>query len=160
MLTHFNLGANMPRIDLTLPHKSLDAASKSLLSQKLVEAAAQAEQVPNNPKNRMYTWINIAEADAGQLTCGGNDLTSQAMPCMLVAHFPAGVLNKDKRAEFISLAHNAFVQAFGEQEKRALMTSIILSEVADGHQGANGQVWELTDLAKAAGYEHLQHLVS
>jgi phenylpyruvate tautomerase PptA (4-oxalocrotonate tautomerase family) len=149
----------MPRIDVTLPHQSFNSRAKTLLAKKLVEAAAQAEEVPNNPKNRMYMWITVTEADAGQLTCGGNDITAQALPCMVMAHFPAGVLNKDKRAEFVDSAHKAFIHALGGQDPRALMTSIVINEVAEGHQGANGQIWGLTAIAKAAGYGHLQHLV-
>jgi phenylpyruvate tautomerase PptA (4-oxalocrotonate tautomerase family) len=126
----------MPRIDVTLPYNSLSAQGKSVLANTLVEA------------------------DEGQLTCGGLDLTRQALACSALCHFPAGVLDKQTRAQFVTLAHEAFKQPFGVEEKRTLMTSVIISDVADGHQGANGQVWELKDLAKAAGYVHLQHLVN
>jgi phenylpyruvate tautomerase PptA (4-oxalocrotonate tautomerase family) len=149
----------MPRIDVTLPNGSLSANNKTILAQQLVEAAAQAEQVPNNPKYRMYTWINLREANAGELTCGGHDITEQALPCMVLAYFPAGVLDESGRALFVELAHQAFKYAFGPQEQRTLMTSIILYEVTNGHQGANGKIWRLSDLARAAGYRHLQHLV-
>jgi phenylpyruvate tautomerase PptA (4-oxalocrotonate tautomerase family) len=43
--------------------------------------------------------------------------------------------------------------------KRVLATSIILNDVADGTWGANGNLWQLGDFAKAAGYGHLQHLI-
>ncbi len=44
-------------------------------------------------------------------------------------------------------------------DPRAVITSVILTEVADGTWGASGVLWRLPDFAKAAGFKHLQHLV-
>ena len=45
-------------------------------------------------------------------------------------------------------------------EKRRLTTSIVLTSVADGTWGVDSAVSRLPELAKAAGYAHLQHLVN
>jgi hypothetical protein len=36
------------------------------------------------------------------------------------------------------------------------MTSVIISEVADGTWGVSGALWRLDTFVKAAGYKHLQ----
>jgi hypothetical protein len=41
-----------------------------------------------------------------------------------------------------------------------VITSVMITDIDDGHWGARGAIWRLPDLARAAGYKHLQHLVA
>jgi phenylpyruvate tautomerase PptA (4-oxalocrotonate tautomerase family) len=150
----------MPNIYITLPANSLDSEGKKHLIRSVNEAAAIVEEIPPNPQQRSLCWIIVNETPEGHITCGGHDITSQALPCMAMIYLPAGVLNAAKRSMYVNLVNHAFKQAYGEKEKRMLMTSVILHEVPDGQWGANGEIWMLKDFAKAAGFTHLQHLVN
>jgi phenylpyruvate tautomerase PptA (4-oxalocrotonate tautomerase family) len=150
----------MPNIYITLPDNSLDSEGKKHLIRSINEAAAIVEEIPPNPRQRAMCWITVNETPASHITCGGHDMTSQALPCMVMIYLPAGVLNPAKRSMYVNLVNQAFKQAYGVNEKRMLMTSVVLHEVPDGQWGVNGDIWMLKDFAKLAGYTHLQHLVN
>jgi phenylpyruvate tautomerase PptA (4-oxalocrotonate tautomerase family) len=149
----------MPNIIVTLPSGSFPGETRAELVRRINEAAAQAEQIPANPRQRMLCWVSINESASGQLTCGGQDISAQMLPCMVMVYLPAGVLDAASRKQYVQLIQDAFAQTKPAEDKRMLMTSVVLHEVADGQWGANGNIWQLADFAKAAGFAHLQHLV-
>lgn len=149
----------MPNILVKLPMGSFPGASRALLVNKINDAAAAAEQMPNEPRKRMLCWVVMDETDAGGITCGGIDVTSQMLPCVAIVYVPSGVLDATSRATYTKLMHEAFKTALPADERRTLMTSVVLQEVPDGAWGANGAIWKLADFASAAGFVHLQHLI-
>jgi phenylpyruvate tautomerase PptA (4-oxalocrotonate tautomerase family) len=148
----------MPNIQITFPEGAYPGEHRNMLIRKLNEAAAAAERIPDSPAKRFTCWVHINELAPGKLTCGGQDMSAQALPCVALIHVPEGVLNDAMRTFYVHLVHEAFKKALPASEKRQLFTSIMLHEVQDGTWGANGQLWRLADFVNMAGYTHLQHL--
>lgn len=149
----------MPNILVKTPQGAFPGDARANLVRHLNEAAATAEQMPDDPKKRFLSWVLIDETATGMWTCGGIDVSSMVLPCFAVVYVPAGVLDEAARAQYVRLVHDAFKQALPAGEKRQLATSVILQDVAEGTWGGNGALWTLPGLAKAAGFAHLQHLV-
>ena len=149
----------MPNIILHVPKGALPVEARKALLREVTEAAAKAERIPADPKYRATTWVVLHEVDDGMFAVGGADISAHVLPCIAVIHVPQGVLDEPLRALYAELMHVAFTKAIATNETRRLATSVILHEVPDGSWGGSGKVWTLVDMAKAAGYEHLQHLV-
>ncbi|MGH8050801.1 MAG: tautomerase family protein, partial [Arenimonas sp.] len=155
----FKQEADMPNILVKVPKDAFPGIMRSRLMRSITEAAATAERIPADPKKRFTSWVVLEEIEPGMWTCGGTNMSAHVLPCIAVIHVPVGVLDDASKALYVKLVHSAFQQALPSDEKRQLVTSVILNEVANGMWGGNGSIWSLTELAKAAGYEHLQHLV-
>jgi len=149
----------MPNIFVTIPHGTFRAAARSDLVARINHAAATAEQIPDKPTMRALCWLVIDEAQPGNWTCGGADMTSQLLPCIAVVYVPQGVLDPSAKSLYVRLLHEAFKQAQPTADGRALTTSILLHEAPDGTWGGNGVIRTLPALAQMAGYAHLQHLI-
>lgn len=149
----------MPTIFVKIPHVSFPGEHRASLVRNINEAAAAAEQMPDEPRARAMCWVLVDELAAGALTCGGADLSAQLLPCTALACVPAGVLDDASRAMFVARLHDAFKQAMPSDDRRRIATSVLVHEVADGDWGVGGDIWRLPDFARAAGYAHLQHLV-
>ncbi|RFB71167.1 MULTISPECIES: tautomerase [unclassified Herbaspirillum] len=150
----------MPHIMLKIPKGSFSGQSQATLVQRINHAAAIAEQIPADPKKRFFCWIVIEEVEQGLWTCGAADVTAEFLPCVAMVYLPTGVLDEVSRHRYVELIHGAFTQALPDDDKRQLLTSVILQDVADGSWGVNGTIWNLPVFSKAAGFEHLQHLVT
>lgn len=150
----------MPNILVKIPANTFDADARAALAHRITEGAAQAEQIPPDPRKRATTWVVVEEAPAGSWWCGGLDVTTQMVPCLAIVHVPAGVLDAAARALFVQQMHEAFVQALPTTDGRRVVTSVMLHEVPDGTWGVDGALWALPDFARAAGYAHLRHLVA
>lgn len=150
----------MPNILVHIPKGSFPGEVRSELVRRINEAAAGAEQIPQDARKRMLCWVLIEEVDAGAWTCGGADLIAQVLPCVAMVHLPGGVLDDASRAAYVQAIHAAFEQSMSAEDRRQLATSVMLHEVADGTWGANGAIWRLPQFAKAAGFLHLQHLAA
>jgi phenylpyruvate tautomerase PptA (4-oxalocrotonate tautomerase family) len=146
----------MPNILVKIPKSSFTVGHRANLMRKLSDAAATAEQIPDDPRMRMMIMIVIDEVDNGSYTFGGMDMTVQCLPCIAVVYVPAGVLDAAARSIYVQLVHEAFRQAMPADEHRKLISSVMLHDVADGTWGVNGIVWTLPDFARAAGFLHLQ----
>lgn len=149
----------MPNIHIRIPKGSLTGAARADLVRRINDAAANAEQIPAEPRKRMLCWVLIDEVADGALTCGGTDMTAQLLPCVATVYLPAGVLNDASRAQYVQELHEAFKQSYAAEDARQVATSVVLHEVTDGSWGANGSIWSLPQFAKAAGFAHLQHLI-
>ncbi|MET3445591.1 tautomerase family protein [Ralstonia sp. 1138] len=150
----------MPNILVKIPANTFDSDARATLARRITEAAAQAEQIPDDPRRRATIWVTVEEVPAASWWCGGVDVTTQMVPCLAVAHVPAGVLDGAARARFVQQMHEAFAQALPADDARRVVTSVMVHDVADGTWGVNGALWTLPDFARAAGYAHLQHLVA
>jgi phenylpyruvate tautomerase PptA (4-oxalocrotonate tautomerase family) len=149
----------MPNIFIKVPHGIFSVDQRKALAKKMDAVVAENEQMPDDAKQRFVNWVVIDEVAQSMFTCGGVDATSLALPCIAMVYLPAGVLNAASRASYVAAMHAAFAAVLPPEEKRALATSVILQEIADGQWGANGNVWRLPDFAKAAGYAHLQSMI-
>jgi phenylpyruvate tautomerase PptA (4-oxalocrotonate tautomerase family) len=149
----------MPNIVVRVPKGSFPSPQRAALMAGLTRAAASAEQMPDDPARQFVTWVAVEEIDSGSFSCGGADVTARMLPCMVQVFVPAGVLDEPARARYAELLHAAIKASLPLDERRLLATSIMMSDVSDGTWAANGAIWRLPDLARAAGYGHLQHLV-
>lgn len=150
----------MPNILVKIPKDSFPAQHRGELVRLLNQAAASAEQIPDDAKRRFLCWVVIDEVAPGFWTCGGTDVTAQILPCIAMIYLPAGVLDAASRARYVSLVHGAFRQALPATDQRRLTTSVIVHDVAEGTWAANGAIWRLHDFVDAAGFEHLRLLGS
>jgi phenylpyruvate tautomerase PptA (4-oxalocrotonate tautomerase family) len=152
--------ARLPNIFVKLPKDSFPAQHRETLVRLLNDAAANAEQIPEDAKKRFLCWVVVDEVAPGYWACGGIDMTAQVVPCVAMIYLPAGVLDAAARSRYVSLVHDAFRQAFPSADPRHLTTSVIVHDVPDGSWGANGEIWRLPEFADAAGFAHLQSLIS
>lgn len=150
----------MPNILVKIPKGAFPTEHRAVLVQKLNDAAAIAEQIPDDPRKRSMCWVIIDEVEPGAWTCGASDMSARLLPCLAVIYVPAGVLDDASQAMYVDLLHAAFKQSLPATEKRQLATSVILHNVVDGTWGVNDTIWRLPNFAQAAGYAHLQELVS
>ncbi|PHV35634.1 tautomerase [Janthinobacterium sp. BJB304] len=150
----------MPNILVKIPKGAFPTEHRAVLVQKLNDAAAIAEQIPDDPRKRSMCWVIIDEVEPGAWTCGASDMSAKLLPCLAVIYVPAGVLDDASQAMYVDLVHAAFKQSLPATEKRQLATSVILHNVVDGTWGVNDTIWRLPNFAQAAGYAHLQELVS
>lgn len=146
----------MPNILVKIPAETFSGIARAELAQRIAAAAAHAEQIPDDARKRLSTWVVIEEVGAAMWTCGGVDVSAQIVPCMAMAYVPAGVLDAHARALFVRGMHDAFTQALPAEDGRRLVTSVVLHDVVDGTWGVNGALWTLPDFARASGYAHLQ----
>lgn len=150
----------MPTIFVKIPRNVFPRSHRELLTRNITEAAAAAEQVGPEPRHRFLCWVSIDEVEPGNLACGGADATPQVLPCIAWVCVPQGVLlDQASRQMYVQRIHQAFQQSLPDDERRTVMSSIMLHDVPEGTWGGNGKLWSLPDLARAAGFAHLQHLV-
>lgn len=150
----------MPTILIKVPKGAFPGDARANLVRHIIDAATAAEQMPADPRKLFLSWVVIDETEAGMWTCGGVDMASQLLTCFAMINVPGGVLDERSRALYVKLMHDAFKLAQPADDKRQVVSSVILHDVIDGTWGGNGAVWTLPALAKAAGFAHLQHLVA
>jgi phenylpyruvate tautomerase PptA (4-oxalocrotonate tautomerase family) len=148
----------MPNITLKVPQGVLDAARRQQLIAGITAAAARCEQIPDNPRQRFLCWVQVEEVASGHWACGGVDVSPSIIPVLARVDVPAGVLTDEARDRYVELVHRAVVAALASETRR-ITSSCIINEVPDGTWGADGALRRLPDIAAAAGFEHLQHLV-
>lgn len=149
---------DMPNILIKVPKGAFPPNARTQLLRRVTEAAATAEQIPDGPKTRFTSWVCLDELEEGMLACAGAEMTDRALPCIAIVYVPSGVLSDKSRGQYHGLIHQAFKDALPSDERRQLATSVILHDVPDGACGGNGTTLRLAELAKMAGYVHLQHL--
>lgn len=149
----------MPNILIKIPKGAFPGAHTATLLREVTQAAATAERIPPEHRFRLTTWVAIDEVESALFAMAGVDMSEHVLPCMAIVYVPEGVLDEASRPLYVKLMHDAFKNALPATETRRLATSVILNAVVDGTWGGNGTIWNLADLARAAGYEHLQHLI-
>lgn len=150
----------MPNIIVKVPEGAFDQAGRAALAKGVTAAAKKVEQIGDDPRQEFLTWVAIEEIKAGYLFAGGSDPTLRTIPVFVFFYPPGGVIDDAARAVVVKMVHDAAAGAKSASDPRPVMTSVIVADVADGTWGASGQLWRLPDFARAAGYKHLQHLVT
>jgi phenylpyruvate tautomerase PptA (4-oxalocrotonate tautomerase family) len=115
---------------------------------------------PLSNASELTSWVVIDQVESRLFSVAGVDMSEHVVPCIAVVYVPEGVLDEASRALYVQLVHDAFKMALPATETRRLATSVILNAVEDGRWGGNGTIVRLADLARSAGYAHLQHLVA
>lgn len=149
----------MPTILIHLPQGSLNAEAKAQLVARITDAATEVEQIPDDPRCRSLCWVLIEDIAQGSWTCGGVDMTANLLPVMLQIHLPTGVVDDSGRAIYAAALSTAVKSVFAGEPRRVVVSSVF-SEVPDGFWGVDDAIWRLPDIARHAGYRHLQHLLT
>lgn len=150
----------VPNIIVKLPEGAFDAAGRDRLAKGVTAAAKTVEQIGDDPRQEFSIWVVIEEVKAGHFRAGGADPLARVLPVIVLVWVPAGVIDEAGRGEVVRLIHAAVAAGKSDGDPRAVLTSVIVSEVADGTWGVNGALWRLGDFAKAAGYRHLRHVAA
>jgi phenylpyruvate tautomerase PptA (4-oxalocrotonate tautomerase family) len=150
----------MPNVIIKLPEGVFDGEGRAKIARGVTAAAKVVEQFGDAPAQEFLTWIVIEEVKNGCFFAGGLDPTANVIPVMVMFSPPAGVIEADSRAQLVKLIQDAIASAKSSSDSRPVITSVMITDVDDGHWGARGAIWRLPDLARAAGYKHLQHLVA
>ncbi|MDP3852515.1 hypothetical protein [Phenylobacterium sp.] len=150
----------MPNIIIRAPQGVFDADARDRLAKAVTQVAKTVEQGGDDPSQAALTWVFIDEFQPGAFYAGGNDPLERLIPVVVFFHYPAGVLDDAARADAARLLQEVIAATKPAGDPRPVVTSVIMTEVADGTWGGNGGIWRLPDLARAAGYKHLQHLAA
>jgi len=150
----------MPNILIRVPEGVFDTEARGKLARAATAVARIVEQGGDDLRQSALTWVTFDEVKAGNSFAGGEDPLRQLIPVIVFFHYPAGVLDDAARVEAARLFQEVISEARRPDDERPVATSVIMTVVADGTWGGSGRIWRLPELAQAAGYKHLQHLVT
>jgi phenylpyruvate tautomerase PptA (4-oxalocrotonate tautomerase family) len=143
----------MPFMFVTLTPDAYDAQAQDRLAAALTEAAARAESLPNRPGPRSRALVCMQELPAGRFYSAGVPADRSLCGVFMILYVTAGVLDARRKAEFA-----AGIQAAAEKcvpEGRAVVTSAVIVEVAEGQWAQRGRIARLPDVVGIAEFEHL-----
>jgi phenylpyruvate tautomerase PptA (4-oxalocrotonate tautomerase family) len=146
----------MPIVRVEVPSGVYDAATTEELIRAVSDAAATAEQMPDDPEHRIGLIVLWDERPAGSIRSNGIDPVGIVAPVFVWMHPPEGVVDDHHVDQLAATLQSVFEQAAAQ----AVTVSLVVSEVPDGRWGIGGQLQRLPDFARRAGYAHLQHLVT
>lgn len=146
----------MPIVRVEVPAGVYDEVVTEQLIRAVGDAAATAEQMPDDPEHRIGLIVLWDERPPGSIRSNGVDPVGIVAPVFVWMHPPAGVVD-DAHVEQLAAT---LQDCFEEATDQAVTVSLVVSEVPDGRWGIGGQIQRLPDFARRAGYAHLQHLVT
>ena len=149
----------MPIATVRVPSDCFDDELRRAIVYDLTAAIADAEQIPTDPEIQGQVVILWDEIDAPHVHVNGVEVAAFGVPVFVDIQPPAGALEQERMDVFVEAVDRSF-RDHPPVDGRHVFTSVIVSDVADGRWGIDGQVRHLADFARAAGYRHLQHLVS
>jgi phenylpyruvate tautomerase PptA (4-oxalocrotonate tautomerase family) len=138
---------------VTLTPGAYDAQAQDRLAAQLTEVAARAESLPDRPGPRSRALVCIQELPAGRFYSAGLPADRSLCGVFMTLYVTAGVLDARRKAEFA-----AGIQAAAEKcapERRAVATSAVIVEVAEGQWAQRGRIARLPDVVGLAEFEHL-----
>jgi phenylpyruvate tautomerase PptA (4-oxalocrotonate tautomerase family) len=130
-----------------------DAEAQDRLAALLTEVGARAESLPNRPGPRSRALVCIQELPAGRFYSAGVAADPSICGVFMTLHVTAGVLDARRKAEFA-----AGIQAAAEKcapAGRAVVTSAVIVEVAEGQWAQRGRIARLPNVVSIAEFEHL-----
>lgn len=148
----------MPNILIRLPETVFDDTARRRIAADITAAAKQVEQIGDEPRHAFTTWVLFEDIKPGHIFAGGADSLETVIPAIVFFHHPEGVLEQTRRELAVRLVQEA-IAAAAPKDGRPVITSVVMAKVEDGAWGVAGGVWRLADLARHAGFKHLQHLV-
>ena len=146
----------MPIVRVQVPSGVFDEEAKERLVRRLSDEAADAEQMPTDPAYRLGLMLLWEELPAGAVRSNGVDPVGLVAPVFVWFFPPDGVVDDEHAEQLVRGVQDAFdAEDVGQQ----VVTSVVITPVADGRWGIGGEVNRLPQFAARAGYAHLQHLV-
>ena len=145
----------MPNILIKVPTEAFNPTQRQQLLRSVSDVAMDNEQMGDAPQQRALCWVLIEAVQADNWLCGGVGPHAHVVPCIVMVKVPAGVLDAPMRQRYVRGLHGAIKSSLAPDDQRQLLTSIQIQDVVDGTWGANGDVWQLADFTRAAGYGHL-----
>jgi len=150
----------MPNIALRVPEGVFDATARQKIATGLNRVAKEVEQIGDTPANEFLTWVVFEDLKPGYLFAGGADPTDRIIPVVVWMRHPEGVIEQSGREKAARLIHEVIADA-APKDGRPVISSIAIEKVVDGTwSGGSGTILRLADFARAAGFKHLQHLVT
>ena len=143
-----------------MPEGAFDGAAREALAKGIDGAAKAIEGFGDDPRQEFLAWVIVEEVKLGYLFAGGVDPLSRVIPAVVFFYAPPGVIYAERREEAVRLVHDALVAANPGSDYRAVATSVMIWDVADGTWGPTGKLWHLPDFASAAGYKRLHDLAT
>jgi phenylpyruvate tautomerase PptA (4-oxalocrotonate tautomerase family) len=150
----------LPNITIKAPQGVFAGQARAALARAMTAVAKTVEQGGDDPAHALLTWVSFDEFAPDAIYVGGADPLERMIPVFVIFHYPQGVLDDAARAQAARLLQEAIATARPADDPRPVRTSVIMAEVPDGTWGGGGVIWRLPDLARAAGFKHLQHLVA
>lgn len=150
----------MPTIFIKTPAEALTALQRERMIAAVSAAATQCSGLGPDPRQRGLCWVIAEDIPPGYWRCGGSDDFLHFIPCLVQILAPAGVLDEQHRSRYAAVVHQAIQESLALPDTQRLAASIIVSDVADGTWGPNGQLWRLPQFVEAAGYSHLREPAS
>jgi phenylpyruvate tautomerase PptA (4-oxalocrotonate tautomerase family) len=141
----------MPLIDLTCPAGTFTDEARTALANDLTTALLRAERAPDTEFFRSITWAYVHELPEGMVLVGGQPVTQPMF--RVEATVPQGALSERRKAEFVSEATRAVLDAAGLGESDGLRVWVLVYEVPEGNWGAAGDVVHFEQLRRAAAAE-------
>jgi len=130
----------MPNIDVTYPAGALSQDAQAAVAQELTNILMEIEGTKGNAAIAAGTWLLLHEAAENTIAVGGKFSPGRYR---VVVDVPAGVLNKDQKADLIHRVTEAVLRIEGAEDSPAQQARIycLVNEIADGGWGFAGQVY-------------------
>jgi phenylpyruvate tautomerase PptA (4-oxalocrotonate tautomerase family) len=141
----------MPLIDLTYPAGALSPEARTALADELTTIQLRAERAPDTEFFRSITWVHVHELPEGTVLAAGRPVTEPTF--RLEVTLPAGALSERRKAELVSNATRAVLDASGLTDADSLRVWVLIHEVPEGNWGAAGQIVRFEQLREAAAQE-------
>ena len=142
----------MPIMDVRYATGSLNAASKSVLANRLTDVLVWMEGGANTTGGRAFAWVCFTEiAEDNLWIAGQRNVGSEVGPTFLVnISVPEGYMNRAHKNEVHAWIASAIADATGEVASDLRILTII-DEVTEGNWGSRGMPISLGSIAVAVG---------
>ena len=144
----------MPLIDLTYPAGTFTPEARTALADALTTVLLRAERAPDTDFFRSIAWVHVHELPEGCVLAAGRPVAEPTFRVQVT--IPEGALSERRKAELVSEATHAVLEAAGLGEADALRVWVLIDEVPDGNWGAGGNVVSFAQLAGYAAQEREQ----
>jgi phenylpyruvate tautomerase PptA (4-oxalocrotonate tautomerase family) len=142
----------MPIMDVRYAAGSLNAASKSILANRLTDVLIRMEGGANTEGGRAFAWVCFTEIAADNLWIAGrSDVGAAAGPTFLVnVSIPEGYMNRVHKNEVHAWVATAIGAAVGEAPTDLRILTVI-DDVTEGNWGTRGTPISLEAIAGTVG---------
>jgi phenylpyruvate tautomerase PptA (4-oxalocrotonate tautomerase family) len=150
----------MPLNHVTLSPGAVDDDGRRALVKALTHAAARAESVPETPEGLRRSIVVVHDQEPGSILFGAGPLDSQVRAVFVDFVCSAGVLDAARKDRFAAELQAAAEATTRPDDRRPMYTSVIFHEIPEGDWGREGAIRRLPEMARAAGFAHLQTIAA
>jgi phenylpyruvate tautomerase PptA (4-oxalocrotonate tautomerase family) len=144
----------MPLLDVTFTPTAIAEDALERFIEAITDAASAAESLPADALHRSRCVLMYNVCASGSVRFGGHVADELIRAVFIRYTVSDGVLDPVRRNGFAAAVHAAAI-AGSPDDVRALHTSIIFDEIAEGRWGRDGRIVRLPEMAAVAGFEHL-----